>query len=130
MQCSPRLVQLFKMQLPAVYDDSLSFYEAVCSMLCELRRLTVDFDANIDQIQDKLDELYNFVHGTAWEDAICAWVNQNLPCIISSVCKFFVFSINDNGNIVVSVPTSWEWLRIGWDTTFGSDTFGHIKIGW
>lgn len=130
MQCNPRLVSLFKMQLPSVYDDSLSFYEAVCSMLSELRELSKDFDANLGAISAKLDELYNFVHETAWEDAVCSWVNQNLPCIISSVCRFFVFSISDNGNIVVSVPTSWEWLRIGWDTTFGSDTFGHIKIGW
>lgn len=130
MGCITRVVSPFRMTLPSVYDDSLTFYETVCDLIQKLSEYAGSTNATIEELQDKVNELYDFVHGTAWEDAVCAWVNQNLPCIISNVCKFFVFSINDNGNIVVSVPTSWEWLRIGWDTTFGSDTFGHIKIGW
>lgn len=130
MGCVTRVVSPFRMALPAVYDDSLSFYETVCDLINKLCEYACSTNANIEELQDKVNELYDFVHGTAWENAVCEWVSQNLPIIITSVCKFFVFSFNDNGNIVVSVPTTWEWLRIGWDTKFDSDTFGHIKIGW
>ena len=87
-------------------------------------------ETNLKEIEDALNELYEYVHGTAWEDAICQWVNANLPCIVAQVCKWFHFGISDNGNVVCIIPTTWQNFGIHWDMDFGSPDFGKLTIGW
>lgn len=116
--------------LPAVFDDSLSYYEQLCRLTDKVNEIINTRDTTIEELQGALRELYEYVHGTAWESAIERWVYDNLPCIMTAVCQWFVFSVNDNGNIVVSIPNSWEWAHLNWDMDFDSDTFGHFRIGW
>lgn len=130
MGCVTRVVSPFRMTLPAVYDDSLSFYETVCNLINKLCEYASSTNASIEEIQDKVNELYDFVHGTAWEDVICQWVNANLPCIVAQVCKWFHFGISDNGNVVCVIPTTWQNFGVHWNTDFGSPDFGKLTIGW
>ena len=116
--------------IPSAYDDSLSFYEVVCSLVDKVNEVITSDTSNIESIEEALKELYDYVHGTAWEDAICAWVNANLPCIVAQTCKWFHFGINDNGNVVCIIPTTWQNFGIHWNTDFGSPDFGKLTIGW
>lgn len=130
MACDARMVSLVKMQLPSVYDDSLSFYEVVCRLIQEVRQLASDADANFESINAKLQELYDYVHGTPWQDAICQWVNANLPCIVAQTCKWFHFGIDEMGHVVCIIPTSWQNFGIHWNMDYGSPDFGRLTIGW
>ena len=130
MGCVTRVVSPFRMALPAVYDDSLSFYETVCILINKLCEYASSTNATIEELQDMVNELYDFVHGTAWEDAVCQWVNENLPCIVAQVCKWFHFGINDNGNVICTIPLTWQDFRISWNMDFGSPDFGRLTIGW
>ena len=130
MGCFSTVVWPVKMELPAVYDDSVSFYETVCTLIDRVNKLIVSTTASYEELKSAFEELYEYVHGTAWEDAICQWVNANLPCIVAQVCKWFQFGINDNGNVVCVIPTSWQNFGIHWNTDFGSPDFGKLTIGW
>lgn len=116
--------------IPAAYDDSLSFYEVVCSLIDKVNEVIATNGTNLKAIEDALNELYEYVHGTAWEDAVCQWVNANLPCIVAQTCKWFHFGISDNGNVVCVIPTTWQNFGIHWNTDFGSPDFGKLTIGW
>ena len=130
MGCITRVVSPFRMTIPSVYDDSLTFYETVCTLIQKLCEYAGSTNATIEELQAKVNELYDFVHGTTWEDAICAWVNQNLPCIVAQTCKWFHFGINDNGNVVCTIPLTWQDFNISWNMDFGSPDFGRLTIGW
>ena len=116
--------------LPATFDDSLSYYE----VLCKLRNFIIKFSestgSDISELQQAYRELYDYVHGTAWEGAIEQWVNDNLTCIVAQTCKWFHFGINDNGNVVCTIPLTWQDFNISWNMDFGSPDFGRLTIGW
>lgn len=116
--------------LPAVYDDSLSYYEVLCKLTDTVNKFISAGNTDIEDLQKAYQELYDYVHGTAWEDAICQWVNDNLPCIVAQTCKWFHFGISDNGNVVCIIPTTWQNFVIHWDMDFGSPDFGKLTIGW
>lgn len=116
--------------LPAAFDDSLSYYEQICKLTEKVNEIINKDESDLEQIQQAIKELYDYVHGTAWEDAIREWVLCNLPCLIATVCKFFVFSVNDDGYVVVSVPLSWQQANLHWILDYDSDNFGHFAIGW
>lgn len=131
MECDNRPITLpMVFPLPAAYDDSLSFYEVVCSLVDKVNKVISSNETNMKAIEDALNELYDYVHGTAWEGVICQWVNANLPCIVAQVCRWFQFGISDNGNVVCVIPTSWQNFGIHWNTDFGSPDFGKLTIGW
>ena len=116
--------------LPAVYDDSLSYYEVLCKLTDTVKKFMEASTNDIDELQKAFNELYEYVHGTAWESVIWQWVQDNLPCIVAQACKWFHFGINDNGNVVCTIPLSWQDFFISWNMDFGSDEFGHLTIGW
>lgn len=130
MGCFSTVVWPVKMELPAVYDDSVSFYETVCKLIDDVNNLLNTANTNYEQLAAAIKALQEYVYGTPWQDAICAWVNANLPCIVGQVCKWFHFGIDDNGNVVCVIPTTWENLGIHWNMEYGSPDFGKLTIGW
>lgn len=116
--------------LPAVFDDSLSYYEQLCKLTSKINEIISVTETDIEELQDAVKELYDFVHGTAWEAAIEQWVDDNLPCIVARTCKWFHFGINDNGNVVCTIPLNWDNFNVSWNMNFGSPDFGRLTIGW
>ena len=130
MGCFSTVVWPVKMELPAVYDDSVSFYETVCTLIQRVNELIQSTDVNYTKLSEALQELYDYVHGTPWQDAICDWVRANLPCIVAQTCKWFHFGIDDTGHVVCVIPTSWQDFGIHWNMDYGSPDFGKLTIGW
>lgn len=116
--------------LPAVFDDTLSYYEQVCRLTDKINELVNADKSDLEELQEAFRELYEYVHGSPWEDAICKWVNDNLPCIVAQTCKWFHFGIDDSGHVVCTVPVTWQNLDISWDWDVDSPDFGRITIGW
>lgn len=116
--------------LPAVYDDSLSYAEMVCRLTAKVNEVLTSTTSDISDLQKAVQELYEFVHGTSWESAVRQWVNDNLPCLVAQVCKWFHFGIDDQGHVVCTIPTSWQDFGIHWITDTSSPDFGKIVIGW
>lgn len=117
----------------ALDTDTLTPLEILNKLVKAVDKLIEDGKLTAQEIQkiyQMIQDLRDYVDGPLFAETIYNWVMCNMPCLLSSVCQWFVFSINDNGNIVVSIPNSWEWANLNWDMDFDSDTFGHFRIGW
>lgn len=116
--------------LPAVYDDSMSYLEMYCTLAHKVNELIESAAFGNDEIQKQIDELKEYVYGTPWQEAIEKWVVCNLPCIVAQTCRWFHFGIDDNGNVVCTVPFSWSQFEITWNMDYGTEDFGKLTIGW
>lgn len=116
--------------LPAAYDDSLSYYEQLCRLTDKINQLLNADKSDLEELQKAFQELYDYVHGSPWEDAICQWVNDNLACIVAQTCKWFHFGIDDSGHVVCTIPLTWQNFRVSWEWNVDSPDFGRLTIGW
>lgn len=116
---------------PATFDGGLKYYE----QLLVLKRLIEELESmvlngDIPGIQTQIDAIWAYVKSDAFVGPIQDWVCANLPCIVAQVCKWFWFGINDNGNVVCVIPTSWNNMSVTWNMDFGSADFGRPTIEW
>lgn len=116
---------------PATFDGGLKYYEQLLALKARIDALCEAFRAaDIDGINKRIDELWAYVTSEAFEGPIADWVASNLPCIVAQVCKWFHFGINDNGNVVCTIPLTWENFNISWIMDVDSPDFGRLTIGW
>lgn len=133
--------------LPAVYDDSLSYYEQLCKVVAFLNGMVENYNAMVDatnqntedieklghELEMLLQSYSDFLSGKvpqSYIEGISKWLDQNLQCVVNRTVKFFSFGVDDNGHVYVDMPNTWRWLKISWDMNYGTDTFGHIELNW
>lgn len=116
--------------IPKLYWDAYSDEQRLKELWRCFDKLADWSNMTFEEIIKTLSELYEYAHGTAWEDEICKWINENLPCIIAQTCKWFHFGINENGNVVCTIPLTWDNFDISWNMDFDSPDFGRLTIGW
>ena len=116
---------------PATFDGGLKYYEQLLALKGHIDALCEAFRAaDIDGINAEIERLWDYVQSEAFEGPIAEWVACNLPCIVAQVCKWFHFGINDNGNVVCTIPLTWENFNISWNMDIDSPDFGRLTIGW
>ena len=74
--------------LPAVYDDSLSYYELLCKVLKWLEDLTEVTNTQSDAIEELQETLKNFIDGeiTPYIEAVIdQWFVENEPAIMAAI---------------------------------------------
>lgn len=126
--------------LPAVYDDSLSYYEAVCKLVCKINevieRLDDDADA-IKQLQEAVEALQkmldDFVNG-GWKPImkplIQQWIDENLDFVFQHVAKQVFFGLTSDGYFAAYVPLSWDDIIFDTGFDYSSDTYGRLILRW
>lgn len=142
-----RLRHWCQLVLPAVFDDSLSYYELLCKVVAklnevidgnnELAGIVADNAEDIKQLKQDLNVLKNtyedFLAGKvpqSYIEGIATWLDQNLQCAVNRTVKFFSFGIDEDGHVYVDMPCTWRWLEFSWNMLYGSDTFGRIELNW
>lgn len=126
--------------LPAVYDDSLSYYEAVCKLVCKLNevieKLNKDDDA-IKQLQAEVDNLRTMLQ--AWIDGgwepvmkplIKQWIDEHLRYVFETVAKQVFFGLTQDGYFVAYIPTSWDDIIFDTGMNYESDDYGRLILRW
>ena len=93
--------------LPAVYDDSLSYYEAVCKMgnkLNEIIAIVNDSDSTLADMQDAIKELqeeFEKFKESGFDDYYQAqveqWIKDNLDYIFRYTVKQVFFGLTQYG---------------------------------
>ena len=120
--------------LPAVYDDSLSYYELLSKVIEKLNEV-IDLVndeqsgwaavlAELEHLQQELDD---FKDG-GFEEVLDEWAKTNLPDFLSIAVKNVWFGINRSGYFVAYVPSSWNEIIFdtGWD--YSLDTYGRLIL--
>lgn len=126
--------------LPAVYDDSLSYYEAVCKMgskLNEIIAIVNDSDSTLADMQDAIKELqdeFEKFKESGFDDYYQAqveqWIKDNLDYIFRYTVKQVFFGLTQDGHFVAYIPKSWNDIIFDTGANFSLDTYGRLILRW
>ena len=104
--------------LPAVFDDSLSYYEAVCKMVEKLNEIikTANLSSEsikllfelVEGLQKQLDEFKEHGFDDYYKEQVKQWIDDNLYNIFRYTIRQVVFGLTKEGYVVAYVPDSWS----------------------
>lgn len=124
--------------LPAVYDDSLSYYELLCKVQDKLEELvnamntqyTVN-DGMLDLITELQQELQEFrEHGfdEYYKEQVTEWIDEHFQTIMDGLLgQMLFFNLSEDGYFTVSIPPKWE-IAFRTDLDYDSDNYGCLEI--
>ena len=125
--------------LPAVYDDSLSYYELLCKVVDKLNEVV----ANTNELSDGYETLSNAVNELNvefekfkesgfqdyYEKQIEAWIDANMAYIFAKFIKVAVFfGLTDNGYFCAYVPDSWDDIVFDTGAVYGNTDYGCLIL--
>lgn len=126
--------------LPAVYDDSLTYYEQLCKVhqyLTDMENLYNDVvdqvnknTADISTIQQLFKEFVESGFDDYYQQQVEDWINQNLSYIFGQVIRQVYFGINLEGYFVAYVPQSWDDITFDTGMVYAEDTYGRLILRW
>lgn len=126
--------------LPAVFDDSLSYYEVVCKLVKSLNddkdllnQMVETLNLHSEQIATIQEWINNFPNDTTLanlEIYINQWVNQNLEYIFGTVVKQVFFGITVDGYFAAYIPQSWNDIIFDTGFNYNLDTYGRLILRW
>lgn len=126
--------------LPAVYDDSMSYYELLCKVVKHLNENIVLFNNLVDAVKMNTDDIAalkdafeKFLNGgfdPYFQSAIEKWIASNLEFIFNTVVKQVFFGLTDDGYFVAYIPNSWDDIIFdtGWD--YSKADYGCLILRW
>lgn len=126
--------------LPAVYDDSLSYYELLSKVIDKLNEIIEkgDYDTStIEQLAKALTELqgeFEKFKESGFEDyyeqQVNAWITENLEYIFTETVKQVYFGLNLEGYFVAYIPDGWDDIVFDTGYVYGIDTYGRLILRW
>ena len=125
--------------LPAVYDDSMSYYETLCAIGTKLNEVissfnTMDtsFDSFVNQLNELVEDYNNFTENEQdrVNTFIDSWLENNYQQLIGYVGVHSIyFGLDDTGHLVAHVPENWS--EIIFDTGYDysdQETYGRLIL--
>ena len=124
--------------LPAVYDDSLSYYELLAKVIEKLNEVIDAYSGSgetIEYILNQLVELQNefneFKEGgfeESYEAQLDRWIHENMDNIIGKSIKMVFFGLTRNGHFVAYIPDSWKEIRFDTGMVYNLSTYGRLIL--
>ena len=124
--------------LPAVYDDSLSYYELLAKVIEKLNEVIDRYDESGSVINSIIEELtrlqqefeYFKEHGFEeyYEQQLDEWINANMPSIIQKSVKMVFFGLTLSGYFVAYIPDSWSDIQFDTGMVYGFDSYGRLIL--
>ena len=133
-----RLQYWCQLVLPAVYDDSLSYYELLAKVVDKLNSVIDNANVMSDAIADnaaaikELQELFQKFQESGFDDYYRAqieqWVKDNMENIIRDSIKMVFFGLTDDGYFCAYIPESWSDLTFDTGAVFGRSDYGRLIL--
>lgn len=124
--------------LPAVYDDSLSYYEQVCKLYNILNETFEHINLNSEDIAKlkkavaQLGELLDNWAAGKFDDVIrnevAKWVEDNVKFIFETYSKQVFFGLTDDGYFCAYVPKSWSEISFDTGAVYGTEEYGRLIL--
>lgn len=126
--------------MPAVFDDSLSYYEVICKVVAVLnerddllREVIEEVNKNrddIDQIKQWIEDFDGGNLNPTLENLVKEWIDEHLFFIFEHCVKQVFFGLTVDGYFCAYIPKSWADIIFdtGWDYT--KDTYGRLILRW
>lgn len=126
--------------LPAVYDDSLSYYELLCKVIAKLNELIRANDEQVpileviirelEALKEEFEQFKESGFDDYYEQKVTEWVDENLDYIYRYTVKQVYFGLTLDGYFVGYIPESWADILFDTGMAYGEDTYGRLILRW
>ena len=126
--------------LPAVFDDSLSYYEAVCKMVEKLNEIikTANLSSEsikllfelVEGLQKQLDEFKEHGFDDYYKEQVKQWIDDNLYNIFRYTIRQVFFGLTKEGYVVAYVPDSWSDIDFDTGAVYTDEKYGRLILTW
>ena len=125
--------------LPAVYDDSLSYYELLCKVIKKLNEVIdqnnehseaiIALQAALIQLRDEFEQFKESGFYDYYAEQIEKWIEDNLDDIFIRFLKVTVFfGLTLDGYFVAYIPKSWEEISFDTGAVYSNDDYGRLIL--
>lgn len=124
--------------LPAVFDDSLTYYEVVCKVVEILNKRSDILNDLIEEVNKQgaeIDEIKQWIEdfdggnlNPTLERLVAEWIANNLKYIFDTVVKQVFFGLTADGYFVAYIPTSWADIIFDTGWNYSKDTYGRLIL--
>lgn len=124
--------------LPAVFDDSLSYYELLAKVIDKLNEELNSINQLVDIVGEnckdiaELQELFKkFIESgfdDYYRDQIEKWFNENAFRIYQLIAKQVFFGLTEDGYFCAYVPDSWKEIEFDTGMNYGTYTYGRLIL--
>lgn len=142
-----RLQYWCQLVLPAVFDDSLSYYELVGKVVKKLNEVidsnnelagyvatnTMDIaqlKKDVELLNSEFEKIKNGQYTSLYIEAMKNWIAENLINIVGQIVKFVWFGLSDDGHFVAYIPTSWRFLTFDMVADPDSPDYGRLLLSY
>ena len=142
-----RLQYWCQLVLPAVFDDSLSYYELVAKVVKKLNEVIesnnelagyvgtnaqdiAQLKEDVEFINSELEKIKNGQYTSLYIEAMKNWITENLINIVGQIVKFVWFGLSDDGHFVAYIPTSWRFLTFDMVADPDSPDYGRLLLSY
>lgn len=126
--------------LPAVFDDSLSYYELVCKIQEKMNEIieyfnnqdstTEELEAMVSALKDEFERFKEHGFDDYYAKQVEEWVNSNLEYIFGQVVKQVYFGLTEDGYFVAYIPDGWDDIVFDTGADYSLDTYGRLMLRW
>lgn len=142
-----RLQYWCRLVLPAVFDDSLSYYELVAKVVKKLNEVIASnnelagyvgtntrdiaqLKKDVELITSEFEKVKNGGYASLYIEALKGWLAENLINVVGGIVKFVWFGLGDDGHFVAYIPTSWRFLTFDMVADPDSPDYGRLLLSY
>ena len=124
--------------LPAVYDDSLSYYELLCKVIDKLNEVIQKsneqsevieiLSRELAELKILFDKFMESGFDDYYKDQIERWIDEHMADIISRSAKMVFFGLTLDGYFVAYIPDSWSDIVFDTGMVYGFNTYGRLIL--
>lgn len=121
--------------LPAVYDDSMSYYEVLCKVTQKLNEIISkgnDSDIAIQQIYAEINAIWEYLESDGFngdvETFVKAWLESNIAQVLEPFVKQVFFGLTDDGYFCAYVPRTWSEVSFDTGAVYGTEEYGRLVL--
>lgn len=124
--------------LPAVFDDSLSYYELLAKVVDKLNEglsstsklvgIVAQNKEDIAELQELFKKFMESGFDDYYRDQIEQWFKDNAFNIYKLIAKQVFFGLTDDGYFCAYVPDSWKEITFDTGANYGTYTYGRLIL--
>lgn len=142
-----RLQYWCRLVLPAVFDDSLSYYELIGKAVGKLNEVIASNNElagyvaintrdiaqlrkDVELLRSEFEKVKGGQYTSLYIEALKGWLAENLINVVGEIVKFVWFGLGDDGHFTAYIPTSWRFLTFDMVADPDSPDYGRLLLSY
>lgn len=85
-------------------------------------------EAELERLSELFEQFKESGFLDYYEKQLEAWINENMPNIISKAIKFVFFGLTEDGYFYADIPDSWDGITFDTIMVYGFPEYGHLIL--